>query len=152
MSCRTRDLVAYVGTGLEQNPLLERGGEGRNETRAEAADSAAAEAFAVAAEPAERDPARDRLLDAAEYAREAMPSPQESRNAPDYDNQSGGRRPGPTAAARRRPMPGPGAVPAGAAISPATIMDWKQTLTRDICLREHLGHNSISTSRTRWSG
>ena len=50
-----QDLVAYVEQELEQNPLLERGDETRGETRAEAADSEAAEAFAVAAEPMELD-------------------------------------------------------------------------------------------------
>src|SRR6185369_805377 len=86
-----QDLVAYVEQELEQNPLLERGDDTRNESRADAADSAAAEAFAVAAEPMERDPARDKLLDAAEYgAREAMPSARDSRNDADYDNQFGG--------------------------------------------------------------
>jgi RNA polymerase sigma-54 factor len=134
-----QDLVAYVEQELEQNPLLERGEESRGESRADAADSEAAEAFATAAEPMERDAARDKLLDTAEYgAREAMPSARESRNDADYDNQFGGSAGPADGGGSEETYAGAWRGTGGRSDFSGDDYGLEQTLTRDITLREHL--------------
>ena len=78
-----QDLVAYVETELEQNPLLDRGDDDRSgENSAERGEDFAAEADS-SAEPSDRD----RMLDTAEYnARESMPDEKDSPLDTDYDN------------------------------------------------------------------
>src|SRR3954469_20735539 len=67
-----QDLVAYVETELEQNPLLDRGDDDRSgENSAERAEDFAA---MDADGPAASAEVSDRVLDTAEYnARESMP-------------------------------------------------------------------------------
>jgi RNA polymerase sigma-54 factor len=77
-----QDLIAYVETELEQNPLLERGDDERG------AESSAASAEDSREEVADRTEGNaDRMLDAAEYnARETMPDERESALDTDYNN------------------------------------------------------------------
>jgi RNA polymerase sigma-54 factor len=82
-----QDLVAYVETELEQNPLLERGDEERA-TGAEPAD--APEGGLLSESEGAGDPidtTGDRMLDATEYtARESLPDSKDSPLDTDYDN------------------------------------------------------------------
>jgi len=77
-----QDLVAYVESELEQNPLLDRGDDDRGgESSAERTEENAGDAAADNAETNER------MLDAAEYnARESMPDEKNSPLDTDYDN------------------------------------------------------------------
>src|SRR3954462_9000866 len=73
-----QDLISYVETELEQNPLLERG----EDDRGAESSAGASEEFA---EPAEGN--ADRTLDAAEYnARETIPDERVSALDTDYNN------------------------------------------------------------------
>ncbi|WP_395021467.1 RNA polymerase factor sigma-54 [Dongia sp.] len=76
-----QDLVAYVETELEQNPLLDRGDDDRSgENSAERAED-----FSDNAESSAET--SDRMLDTAEYnARESMPDEKDSPLDTDYDN------------------------------------------------------------------
>jgi RNA polymerase sigma-54 factor len=77
-----QDLIAYVETELEQNPLLERGEDERN---AESSAGATEDSREQLADRAEGN--ADRVLDAAEYnAREAMPDERDSPLDTDYNN------------------------------------------------------------------
>jgi RNA polymerase sigma-54 factor len=78
-----QDLVAYVETELEQNPLLDRGDDDRSgENSAERAED-----FSGDAESSAESGERDRMLDTAEYnARESMPDEKDSPLDTDYDN------------------------------------------------------------------
>jgi RNA polymerase sigma-54 factor len=74
-----QDLVAYVETELEQNPLLERGEDERSVGDGDRGDPVAADS----GEPG----AGERLLDAAEYnAQESLPDAKDSPLDTDYDN------------------------------------------------------------------
>jgi len=77
-----QDLVAYVETELEQNPLLDRGDDDRSgENSAERSEDFAADGPESSAE------ASDRVLDTAEYnARESMPDDKNSPLDTDYEN------------------------------------------------------------------
>src|SRR5581483_6913010 len=77
-----QDLIAYVETELEQNPLLERGDDERS------AESSAGSADDSREDLAERtEGSTDRMLDAAEYnARETMPDERDSPLDTDYNN------------------------------------------------------------------
>ncbi|HVZ01874.1 MAG TPA: RNA polymerase factor sigma-54 [Dongiaceae bacterium] len=77
-----QDLIAYVETELEQNPLLERSDDDRN------AESSAGSAEDSREEAAERPEGNaERMLDAAEYnARETMPDERDSPLDTDYNN------------------------------------------------------------------
>ncbi|GAB2177361.1 RNA polymerase factor sigma-54 [Dongia sp. agr-C8] len=76
-----QDLVAYVETELEQNPLLDRGDDDRSgENSAERAED-----FSDNAESSAET--SDRMLDTAEYnARESMPDEKNSPLDTDYEN------------------------------------------------------------------
>src|SRR3954452_17651997 len=76
-----QDLVAYVETELEQNPLLDRGDDDRSgENSAERGED-------FAAGPEVSAEASDRSLDTAEYnARESMPDERNSPLDTDYEN------------------------------------------------------------------
>src|SRR5690349_5258750 len=76
-----QDLVAYVETELEQNPLLDRGEDDRSgENSAERSED-----FAESAEGSAES--SDRMLDTAEYnARESMPDEKNSPLDTDYEN------------------------------------------------------------------
>src|SRR4051794_39036030 len=77
-----QDLIAYVETELEQNPLLERGEDERN---AESSAGSAEDSREDLADRAEGN--TDRVLDAAEYnARETMPDERNSPLDTDYNN------------------------------------------------------------------
>src|SRR5262249_49769245 len=78
-----QDLVAYVETELEQNPLLDRGDDDRSgENSAERAED-----FSGEPESSAETGDRDRMLDTAEYnAREAMPDERDSPLDTDDDN------------------------------------------------------------------
>ncbi|MDQ7248712.1 RNA polymerase factor sigma-54 [Dongia sedimenti] len=80
-----QDLVAYVETELEQNPLLDRGDDDRGgENSAERAEDFAAMDAGGPESPAESS---DRILDTAEYnARESMPDAKDSPLDTDYEN------------------------------------------------------------------
>ena len=76
-----QDLVAYVETELEQNPLLDRGDDDRSgENSADRSED-----FAESAEGSAES--SDRMLDTAEYnARESMPDEKNSPLDTDYEN------------------------------------------------------------------
>jgi RNA polymerase sigma-54 factor len=78
-----QDLVAYVETELEQNPLLDRGDDDRSgENSAERTED-----FSADGESSAEAGDRDRMLDTAEYnARESMPDEKDSPLDTDYDN------------------------------------------------------------------
>src|SRR5690348_16032427 len=77
-----QDLIAYVETELEQNPLLERGDDERG---AESSAGSAEDSREDLAERAEGN--ADRMLDTAEYnARETMPDERDSPLDTDYNN------------------------------------------------------------------
>jgi RNA polymerase sigma-54 factor len=77
-----QDLIAYVETELEQNPLLERG---EDERGAESSAGSAEDSQEDSADRAEAS--TDRMLDAAEYnARETMPDERDSPLDTDYNN------------------------------------------------------------------
>jgi RNA polymerase sigma-54 factor len=77
-----QDLIAYVETELEQNPLLERGEDERN---AESSAGSAEDSREDVAERAEGN--ADRVLDTAEYnARETLPTERDSPLDTDYNN------------------------------------------------------------------
>jgi RNA polymerase sigma-54 factor len=77
-----QDLVAYVETELEQNPLLDRGEDDRSgENSAERGEDFAADG------PESSAASSDRVLDTAEYnARESMPDAKDSPLDTDYEN------------------------------------------------------------------
>ncbi|HEY4162842.1 MAG TPA: RNA polymerase factor sigma-54, partial [Dongiaceae bacterium] len=78
-----QDLVAYVETELEQNPLLERGEDERNSGEGDRGEPAGDPREAGAGE----NGAGDRLLDATEYsAQESLPDAKDSPLDTDYDN------------------------------------------------------------------
>jgi RNA polymerase sigma-54 factor len=77
-----QDLIAYVETELEQNPLLDRGDDDRSpESSAGSADDSREDLADRA------DGNAERMLDAAEYnARETLPDERDSPLDTDYDN------------------------------------------------------------------
>ena len=80
-----QDLVAYVESELEQNPLLDRGDDERGPSDSGESSAERSEEFAGEAESSAET--SDRMLDTAEYnARESMPDEKESPLDTDYDN------------------------------------------------------------------
>src|SRR3954469_5580379 len=80
-----QDLVAYVETELEQNPLLDRGDDDRSPSDSGENSAERSEDFSESAEGSAES--SDRMLDTAEYnARESMPDEKNSPLDTDYEN------------------------------------------------------------------